>query len=705
MNKNSEKSRIDEQKAGKMSGEMSGKDSAQSQGQAAAQGAPGKGGKKPGPPKPKNMKKTLKTLMKYVGRYKLLLILVMVLIVVNSFAMVAGSYFLKPLVNNYILPGDFAGLAKMLALLGTIFGLGAIAAYGYARTMVHISQHTISNIRTDLFNKMQELPIKYFDRNTHGDLMSLYTNDIDNIGEALNNSFTNILASGLTFIGTIIMMFVLSPVLSIITIAFLGIMIFVISKVGAKSKYYFGMQQKNIGKLNGYVEEMIEGQKVIKVFCHEEEAIEDFRKHNEELRKASTGAQTFGGYMMPMLGNLSHMNYALTCCVGGLMTIAGAFDLGSLVSYMQYTKQVSNPIAQVSQQVNMILAALAGAERIFTALDEEVEVDDGKVTLTRVEVKEDGKLVETEKYTGHWAWKVPASVAAKIRKAEMEAKVAVGNSSELEMAATNVELESAASLSDEPMLKELTGDVRFKNVVFGYNEEKTVLKDISLFAKPGQKIAFVGSTGAGKTTITNLINRFYEINSGTITYDGIDVKDIKKDDLRRSLGIVLQDTHLFTGTISDNIRYGNLHATDEEVKEAAKLANAHTFIKHLPHGYDTVITGDGEGLSQGQRQLLAIARAAIANPPVLIMDEATSSIDTRTEKLIAEGMDKLMEGRTVFVIAHRLSTIKNSHAIMVLEQGEIIERGNHDSLLEEKGRYYQLYTGKAELDVEEEVTA
>ena len=630
------------------------------------QGTPGKGGKKPGPPKPKNMKKTLITLMSYLGKYKLQLAIVMILIIINSFAMIAGTYFLKPLVNNYILPGDFAGLAKMLALLGTIFGVGAIAAYGYARLMVHVAQNTISNIRRDLFNKMQELPIKYFDRNTHGDLMSLYTNDIDNISEALNNSFTNILASGLTFVGMIIMMAVLSPMLIIITITFLAIMIFIIGKVGAKSKYYFGMQQKHIGKLNGYVEEMIEGQKVIKVFCHEDEAIEDFKKHNEELRKASTGAQTFGGYMMPMLGNLSHINYAVTCCIGGLLTIAGSFNLGSLVSYLQYTKQVANPIAQVSQQVNIILGALAGAERIFATLEEEVEVDEGKVTLTRVEVKEDGKLVETDKYTGHWAWKIPET----------------GKST----------------------LVELTGDVRFKNVVFGYNEEKTVLKDISLFAKPGQKIAFVGSTGAGKTTITNLINRFYEINSGTITYDGIDVKDIKKDDLRRSLGIVLQDTHLFTGTIADNIRYGNLHATDEEVKAAAKLANAHGFIKHLPNGYDTVITGDGEGLSQGQRQLLAIARAAIANPPVLIMDEATSSIDTRTEKLIAEGMDKLMEGRTVFVIAHRLSTIKNSHAIMVLEQGEIIERGNHDSLLEEKGRYYQLYTGKAELD-SEEVTA
>ncbi|MDU2673530.1 MAG: ABC transporter ATP-binding protein [Clostridium sp.] len=641
----------------------------------------GPGGKVPGGPKPKNMKKTIGTLLKYVGKHKGLLFLVMILVVMNSVAMVSGSYFLKPLVNNYILPGDFAGLAKMLVLLGSIFLIGAGAAYGYARIMVHISQKTISEIRTDLFNKMQSLPLKYFDRNTHGDLMSLYTNDIDNINEALNNSFTNIMASGLTFIGTIIMMIVLSPVMCIITATFLGLMIFLVKKVGAKSGYYFGMQQKNIGKLNGYVEEMIEGQKVIKVFCHEEKAIEDFKKHNEELRKASTGAQTFAGFMMPMLGNLSHINYAVTCCAGGLLTIAGMFDIGSLVSYLQYTKQVSNPIAQVSQQVNMILAALAGAERIFAALDEDEEVDNGQVTLARVKIDANGNLEESEEYTGHWAWKIPVNEVA----ADIDG---------------NLKAIYRTTMANGFELRELTGDVRFKDVVFGYNEEKTVLKDISLFAKPGQKIAFVGSTGAGKTTITNLINRFYEINSGTITYDGIDVKDIKKDDLRRSLGIVLQDTHLFTGTIADNIRYGNLKATDEQVKEAARLANAHTFIKHLPHGYDTVITGDGEGLSQGQRQLLAIARAAVANPPVLIMDEATSSIDTRTEKLIAEGMDKLMEGRTVFVIAHRLSTIKNSKAIMVLEQGEIIERGNHDSLLEEGGRYYQLYTGKAELDVD-----
>ena len=630
----------------------------------APQGGPGMKGKgmPKGGPKPKNMKKTLGQLWKYLSQSKGLLFVVLILVVINSFAMVAGSYFLKPLVNNYILPGDFKGLAKMLVALGTIFLLGAVASYGYARIMVHISQKTISHIRKDLFNKMQDLPIKYFDRNTHGDLMSLYTNDIDNIGEALNNSVANIMSSSLSFIGMIVMMFVLSPLLSLITLTFLFLMIFVIKKVGSKSKYYFGLQQKNIGQLNGYIEEMIEGQKVIKVFCHEDKAIEDFMMHNEELRKASTGAQAFGGCMMPILGNMSHMNYAVTCCVGGILTIAGKFNLGSLVSFLQYTKQVSNPIAQVSQQVNMILAALAGAERIFTALGEEVEVDDGQVTLVKVKEDSTGALMQTEENTGLWAWK-----------------------------------------KEDGTLVQLTGDVRFKNVVFGYNEEKIVLRDINLFAKPGQKIAFVGSTGAGKTTITNLINRFYEINSGKITYDGIDIKDIDKSSLRKSLGIVLQDTHLFTGTIADNIRYGNLEATDEEVIAAAKLANAHTFIKHLPHGYDTVITGDGEGLSQGQRQLLAIARAAVANPPVLIMDEATSSIDTRTEKLIAEGMDKLMHGRTVFVIAHRLSTIKNSEAIMVLEQGQIIERGNHDELLAQGGRYYQLYTGKAELDQEEAI--
>lgn len=606
---------------------------------------------------PKNLGKTLKRLIGYTTRYKLLLALVIIFILINSVAMVSGSYLLKPLINNYILPGDFVGVAKMLTLLGVIFALGALASYGYARIMVHIAQESIRDIRKELFDKMQTLPVSYFDWNNHGDLMSLYTNDIDNINEALNNSITNMIASSLTFVATLIMMFVLSPILGILTILGLAAMVFLTKKLGEKSKYYFGLQQKNIGKLNGYVEEMIEGQKVIKVFCHEDKAIEDFKKHNEELRLASTGAQTFAGMIMPAFGNLSHINYAISCCVGGILTITGILDLGTLVSYLQYSKQVTNPIAQVSQQMNVILAALAGAERIFEVLDKEPELDKGTVTLVNVNKNDDGILEETDKVTNHWAWK-----------------------------------------KTEGTLIELRGDVKFKDVVFGYYEDKTILKNISLFAKPGQKIAFVGSTGAGKTTITNLINRFYEIQSGTITYDGIDIHDIKKDDLRKSLGIVLQDTHLFTGTIADNIRYGNLNATDEEVKAAARLANADGFIKHLPHGYDTVITGDGEGLSQGQRQLLAIARAAVANPPVLILDEATSSIDTRTEKLIQEGMDKLMEGRTVFVIAHRLSTIKNSDAIMVLEQGEIIERGDHDALLEEKGRYYQLYTGKKELD-------
>lgn len=609
-----------------------------------------------GRPKPKDTKGTLRRLMGYLGKHKLALIAVGILIIINSISMVAGVFFLKPIINNYIIPGDFKGLAGILVLLGAIFIVGALSSYAYARTMVHIGQKSVHQIRTDLFNKMQSLPIKYFDSHTHGDLMSLYTNDIENISEALNNSVANVISSAFTFTGVVVMMLILSPILSIITFVMLGIMIFSMKNIGKKSGRYFVMQQGKIAGLNGYIEEMIEGQKVVKVFCHEDKAIEEFDRLNEELREASTGAQTFAGSMMPLMGNLSHINYAVNCCIGALLAIGGILDVGSLISFLQFSRQVSQPVTQVSQQMNVIIAALAGAERIFMVLDATPEVDSGQVTLAKVTVDEAGKIAETDHYTGCWAWK------------------------------------------NNGQLTELRGDVRFDKVVFGYNEEKTILKGISLFAKPGQKIAFVGSTGAGKTTITNLINRFYEINSGTITYDGIKITDIKKDELRKSIGIVLQDTHLFTGTIADNIRYGNLHATDEEVKAAAKLANAHTFIKHLPHGYDTVLTGDGEGLSQGQRQLLAIARAAVANPPVLIMDEATSSIDTRTEKLIAEGMDKLMEGRTVFVIAHRLSTVRNSDAIMVLEQGEIIERGTHDELLEQKGRYYQLYTGKAELD-------
>lgn len=607
---------------------------------------------KKGGPKPANMFKTLGRLFSYLMKYKFSLLFVLIFMLISAFALVSGSYFLKPIINDYIIPGDFIGLAKMLSILVVIYIAGALSSYGYGRIMIHVAQRTVKDIRNDLFSKMQKMPVSYFDWNPNGSLMSLYTNDVDNLSETLNSSLTNIVSSAITFIGIIVMMFILNPILILVTLAFLIIMGLVIKNIGSKSKRYFGEQQKEIGALNGYIEEMIEGQKVIKVFCHEDKAIEDFKIYNEQLRKASTNAQNYAGRMMPALGNISYANYAVTCCVGALMTILGMFNIGALVAYLQYTRQITQPVQQVSQQVNMLLAALAGAERIFKVLDDEPnEVDNGTITLSNVEVVKD-KLVETEKNTGNFAW------------------------------------------NNNGKLTPLTGDVEFKNVVFGYYPEKTILKNISLHAHKGQKIAFVGSTGAGKTTITNLINRFYEINSGLITYDGIDIKDIKKDDLRRSLGIVLQDTHLFTGTIEENIRYGNLNATKEEVIAAAKLANADSFIKHLPHGYDTVITGDGGGLSQGQRQLLAIARAAVANPPVLILDEATSSIDTRTEKIITEAMDKLMDGRTVFVIAHRLSTIKNSDAIMVLEQGQIIERGNHDELLAKKGRYYELYTGK-----------
>ncbi|MDY6011734.1 ABC transporter ATP-binding protein [Clostridium sp.] len=607
---------------------------------------------KKGGPKPANMFKTLGRLFSYLMKYKFSLLFVLIFMIISAFALVSGSYFLKPIINDYIIPGDFIGLAKMLSILVVIYIAGALSSYGYGRIMIHVAQRTVKDIRNDLFSKMQKMPVSYFDWNPNGSLMSLYTNDVDNLSETLNSSLTNIVSSAITFIGIIVMMVILNPILILVTLAFLIIMGLVIKNIGSKSKRYFGEQQKEIGALNGYIEEMIEGQKVIKVFCHEDKAIEDFKIYNEQLRKASTNAQNYAGRMMPALGNISYANYAVTCCVGALMTILGMFNIGALVAYLQYTRQITQPVQQVSQQVNMLLAALAGAERIFKVLDDEPnEVDNGTITLSNVEVVKD-KLVETEKNTGNFAW------------------------------------------NNNGKLTPLTGDVEFKNVVFGYYPEKTILKNISLHAHKGQKIAFVGSTGAGKTTITNLINRFYEINSGLITYDGIDIKDIKKDDLRRSLGIVLQDTHLFTGTIEENIRYGNLNATKEEVIAAAKLANADSFIKHLPHGYDTVITGDGGGLSQGQRQLLAIARAAVANPPVLILDEATSSIDTRTEKIITEAMDKLMDGRTVFVIAHRLSTIKNSDAIMVLEQGQIIERGNHDELLAKKGRYYELYTGK-----------
>ncbi|MBR5543554.1 MAG: ABC transporter ATP-binding protein [Oscillospiraceae bacterium] len=616
--------------------------------------------------KPKNAARTALRILSYMNGQKILLLLVFVGIILNSLSSVGGTYLLKPIVNSIeegIAKGafDVRFFVLQIAILALVKLLGVAGAYLYSRLMMTISTETMRKIRVDMFTKLQKLSVKYYDTHTHGEIMSRFTNDTDTLREMLSQGIPQIFSSAIMIVGVFTLMCILSPYLTLVMVAMIGIIVFATKKIGGQSAKYFKRQQKAIGAVNGYIEEMIEGQKVVKVFCHEEKSKKRFSEINEALFDAASNANTFASIMGPVTNNFSHLNYAITAAFGATLAVIGVLDIGTVAAFLQSTQIFFQPITQISQVFNSILNALAGAERIFELIDEEPEHDDGTVTLVCAERGEDGSLCESDGRTGIWAWKIPCE-------------------------------KGGFSYT------ELRGDVRFENVTFGYNEEKTVLNDISLYAKPGQKIAFVGSTGAGKTTVTNLINRFYDVTEGNITYDGINIKDIRKNDLRRSLGMVLQDTHLFTGTVADNIRYGRLDATDEDVIRAAKLANAHTFITHLPDGYDTVLTSDGVNLSQGQRQLIAIARAAVADPPVLILDEATSSIDTRTEALVEKGMDTLMEGRTVFVIAHRLSTVRNAKAIMVLENGSIIERGSHDDLIKEEGRYYQLYTGLFELE-------
>lgn len=599
--------------------------------------------KKIGPKRPENLKQTLADLWSYLWKSKWSLFAVLLLVVLGSAAGIVGTYFIRPLINDFIATKDVAGLAKMLGVIGLIYIIGAIANYFSGKIMITIGQQTIETMRKDLFDHIQTLPIRFFDTNKHGDLMSRFTNDFENIQQAFNNSMLMIISSLLQLVLTFVIMIILSPILTGMLIIMVFIMFAIVRVVAGRSGKFFAEQQKVLGQVNGFVEEHIEGQKVVKVFNHETLVLKEFETLNAQLREAANQAQFNSNIMFPILGNISYINYALTASVGGYLVVFQGMDVGALASFLQYSRTFAQPLAQMSQQTNVLLAAMAGAERIFAILKEESEVDEGTVTLDQTDSKQ-------------WYW------------VKGEERIPV------------------------------VGNIQLNEVDFSYVPDVPILKKINVWAEPGLKVAFVGATGAGKTTITNLINRFYEIDNGEITFDTIPVTDIKKDDLRKTISIVLQDTHLFTGSIADNIRYGNLDATDDEVVKAAKLANAHGFIKRLPHGYQTEITGDGEGLSQGQRQLLAIARAAVANPKVLILDEATSSIDSHTEALISKGMDQLMEGRTSFVIAHRLSTIRNADVIMVMDHGEIIERGNHESLMEKQGVYYQLYTGQLDLD-------
>ena len=619
-------------------------------------------------PKTKGKKRnTIKRLLKYVTKeYKLQLAVVLVSIIISALVGVIGTQFIKYLIDDFITPllgsqsPDYSGLLNVIMVMAVIYLVGVICTYTYNRLMINISQGVLNKIRKQMFNHMQKLPIRYFDSRTHGDIMSTYTNDVDTLRQMLSQSIPQVFSACVSMVAVLFAMLTTSIYLTLVVLAMVALMILVSRYLGGNSSKFFVKQQEDIGKVNGYIEEMMEGQKVVKVFNHEEDSKARFDELNEQLCDSMTKANMYANILMPCISNIGNLGYVLVAVIGGILSVNGILSIGSIAAFLQYVKAFTNPLGQVSQQMNSIIMALAGAERIFDLIDQEEEVDEGYVTLVNAKM-ENGKIVETEERTGMWAWKHP----------HQDGRITYTR---------------------------LRGQVEFENVQFGYEDKKRILHDITLSAKEGQKVSFVGATGAGKTTITNLINRFYDIQDGKIRYDRINIRKIKKDDLRRSLGMVLQDTSLFTGTIRDNIRYGKLDATDEEVGKAAKLSNADKFIQHLPHGYDTMITGNGEGLSQGQRQLLSIARVALNNPPVLILDEATSSIDTRTEKIVQEGMDKLMKGRTVFVIAHRLSTIKNSDLIMVLDHGRIIERGNHNELIAQKGTYYGLYTGAIEID-------